>query len=375
VKFSTGKFISEIKMYAVANYYFAAAFIILVIVVVVIGVVVGTSQSPPALIIEPTTALSSPATGLRKALLIGCDYPRTAYQLNGCINDTRNIETLLRSNGYADIEMLCDDGSTLSLPTMPNIISKLTSAVGGMSSGDVLFVWYSGHGAQLSNPTSDGGYDECWCPPDTIQTGRYLRDNVLNSIVKSAPFGANIFIGSDSCHSATIVDLGYMIQQLDGQNKNRLLKYNEEVRGRIKLKPRFLQPIPERFVTSQRALARGAERGSARANIDERLHQQQTIDNKTMVVIRDNQLSISKANVFTLSGCQDFSVSVETCENGENQGAMTWAFLRNFNTDKTLSTLLADMRSDLKTTGYPQIPQLAMGTAIDPNITTLGNII
>ncbi|CAE6492905.1 unnamed protein product [Rhizoctonia solani] len=45
--------------------------------------------------VQPLYFRLSQATGKRKALLIGCNYPGSSAPLNGCINDVFNIKRFL----------------------------------------------------------------------------------------------------------------------------------------------------------------------------------------------------------------------------------------------------------------------------------------
>jgi len=257
---------------------------------------------------------------------------------------------LLQSRmAYSNIQVLVDDGTT-AMPTKAVMIATLTAAVQSMREGDTLFIWYSGHGAQRANDGSEGGYDECWCPPDTILTGDYLTDNTLNSIVRLAPARSTIFIGSDSCHSGTVFDLKYILTEPSGLYANREI---QKVRGRIpvalhgpsKLKELAHQPI---------ALVRTVE---------------------PMNVLADSTYESTAANVFALSGCQDFDTSADGYENSQAQGAMSWAFQACFDKTLSLTAVLRNMRSMLKASGYTQVPQLSMGVLVDPNVTTLGHVL
>ena len=152
-----------------------------------------TSCSEVSLPIEPLQSLGNNYDLTKRALLFGCNYnfPGSACLangcvLNGCIEDVNNIKLVLQSKAHFSpqyIEVYVDDGSTI-MPTKSFMIQQLQNIVAQSLEGDSIFIWYSGHGAQLYNATSDGGFDECWCPPDTIRTGDYLRDTELNSIIK-----------------------------------------------------------------------------------------------------------------------------------------------------------------------------------------------
>ena len=276
--------------------------------------------------------------------MIGCNYKFSAYELYGCINDVRNIAILLKTKlGYSDtdITVLVDDGST-EMPSKEVILRHLRSLMNSMYSGDISFIWYSGHGAQLENSTDDGGFNECWCPPDTIKHGTYIIDDTLSEIVRTAPANTTVFIGSDSCHSGTVFDLRYIVHNKSSDTVNRRPKYLFETRVL-----RSNINITNKVVPSHK-----------------------TEYNIVMDVQQDDIYKETDATVIALSGCQDFDVSDET---SSSIGAMSWAFQQCFDTSITLTDLLHNMR--LLLSEFSQVPQLTLGKLLDPNIITFGDII
>lgn len=298
----------------------------------------------------------------KRALLMGCNYDYVGSAcvnyncvLNGCIDDVRNIKEFLMSKlGFYEenITLLVDDGSTL-FPSKAVIISSLNSIINETKSGDITFIWYSGHGAQISNSESDGGFDECWCPPDTIQNGNYLTDNQLNSIIKNAPIDSTVFIGSDSCHSGTVFDLKYIAQEISGTDSNRSI---DSLRGRTSLpsdhfEKHLKSSLNQNFVSSK-----------------------ELIKNYSMNVLNDSFYLETSANIICVSGCQDFDTSADAYENNSPQGAMTWSFLASFDKTTTLVDLIKNMRTLLNSSGYGQVPQLTMGRIFDANKTLISEI-
>jgi hypothetical protein len=315
----------------------------------------------------PLATLSAGSSSVKRALLIGCNYnyPGSACipndcTLRGCIQDVRNISSILQTRlGFqaANIDILVDDGST-AFPSKQTIVEHLTQLVESTGTGDSCFVWYSGHGAQVYNPSSEGNYDECWCPPDTIQSGEYLTDDELSLIVRRAPANSRIFVGSDSCHSGTVFDLQYIAQEADAQGANRSMN---RIRGRI--------PLPKTVFDSP---------------FKSNLHPGRTIQREEhtiftgrglpLVVISDSKYSETSATIVALSGSQDYDTSADAFEGGQYQGAMSWAFGTCLSSSITLADLLKNMRVMLKNNGYSQIPQIQMGNLMNPNLVTFGSL-
>jgi hypothetical protein len=69
-------------------------------------------------------------------------------------------------------------------------------------------------------------------------------------------------------------------------------------------------------------------------------------------------------NVIMISGCSDVQTSTDATINNKNQGAMTWAFLEAFKSEKNITwrNLLIKMRDLLKKSNFDQLPQLTSGS-------------
>lgn len=322
----------------------------------------------------PTSVLQGGRSGGKKrAILIGCNYsfPGSACEiydctLRGCISDVHNISSILTGKlGYLpqDISLIVDDGSTTLVPNKQTIITQLTNLMNEMVDGDVSFIWYSGHGVQVRNPSAEGGFNECWCPVDTIASGDYLTDMKLNEIIRLAPSGSNVFIGSDACHSGTVFDLKYMLTEPDGTNANRSISISS-IRGR--------NALPEGIFAEKKFLAHD----NLATNMVSGPKKEKTLNGGVdMVVLEDSFYSPTNANVISLSGCQNFDTSADAWEEGMPQGAMSWAFDECFDISMSMTDILRDMRTLLSSSGYDQVPQLSLGILQNPNITTLGSFL
>jgi hypothetical protein len=74
-----------------------------------------------------------------------------------------------------------------------------------------VFLYYSGHGSQLSDTSRDerDGLDECIVPADCYESGVITDDELTNVLLTKLPSDAMVVMVSDSCHSGTILDLPY----------------------------------------------------------------------------------------------------------------------------------------------------------------------
>lgn len=74
--------------------------------------------------------------------------------------------------------------------------------------------------------------------------------------------------------------------------------------------------------------------------------------------------SETTGNVIMISGCSDVQTSNDATINNKNQGAMTWAFLEAFKSEKNITwrNLLIKMRDLLQKSKFDQTPQLTSGS-------------
>eukprot|EP01018_Ginkgo_biloba_P039150 Gb_08841 [translate_table: standard] len=144
------------------------------------------------------------------AVLVGCNYPNTENELQGCVNDASGMHTtLIHRFGFAreNINLLVDTDAAHPQPTAQNIRQALVKMIEQAKPGDVLFFHYSGHGALIPKENNgiannEDGYEECIVPCDI----NLITDEDFRSIVNKVPLGATFTMVSDSCHSGGLID-------------------------------------------------------------------------------------------------------------------------------------------------------------------------
>ena len=254
----------------------------------------------------------------RKCLLMGLNYIGTSFQLNGCINDMKNLQQYLISNQYFtlfEIVIMSDHQKGTLYPTKANIKYQLNELIKFATSISPqhkiqLFVVYSGHGSYIKDKSTDelDHKDEVWCPLDHETNGYIVDDELRLQFLNKLPKNVDLILLSDSCNSGTIVDLRYLYR-LDA--------------------------------------------------------------NDTLII--NNNLIETNCNVICISGCQDNQVSEDTylidptTGKYEYQGAMTAAFIANYRNGNTYNRLITKMRIWLKKRGYRQLPELSSGRQINVN--------
>lgn len=156
--------------------------------------------------------MNEPSGGRRHAVLIGIDKYPYLPQLEGCVNDSKLIRSVLEQNfdfPPENIVQLLDEQAT-----MEAILNELDQLVERVGEDDVVVIQFAGHGSQMTDREGDepDGLDETIQPFDTKgwrgeETGdqRDISDDVIHlylmSLAKKTPFTTLIV---DACHSGTI---------------------------------------------------------------------------------------------------------------------------------------------------------------------------
>lgn len=254
----------------------------------------------------------------RKALLIGCNYTGTTSQLEGCINDIKNIKSYLEHHANfksKDITMLSDHTNALEteLPTKNNIISAITTFVSGLPKKGrvVLFFHYSGHGSYTADINSDeeDRQDESIVPLDYEESGFIIDDDLKTMLVDGLGENVELYCIMDCCHSGTGLDLRYS----------------------CKVNPKG--------------------------------------DSKEYYFVHNKKTPKTNAKVILFSGCKDDQTSADSTIGLKHQGAMTWGFLQVVSKNNyepiSYKTILHTLQDLLSEKEYTQVPQLSSGSFID----------
>jgi hypothetical protein len=142
----------------------------------------------------------------KKALLIGINYIGTNHELNGCIDDVERMKSFLETKGFNNFDIMTD--LTDIKPTRFNILDKIKNLVDASVEGDLLFIYFSGHGSYTYDFNGDekDGKDELIISSDL----KYIVDDEIKDILnKFSKKNVSIIGMFDSCHSGTMMDLRY----------------------------------------------------------------------------------------------------------------------------------------------------------------------
>jgi hypothetical protein len=170
-------------------------------------------------------ALAAPTAGKVLAVLVGVsEYPTLdkRYQLEGPRNDVKRLRAVLQQRGVAaqDLRVLADGVDGAELPTRAAILGAWQQAAERARAGDVLVLYFAGHGSQqpADRRTPEGreevdGLNEIILPRDVgpwanekVAVANAIVDHELRHIVDAATAkGTFVWAIFDACHSATLV--------------------------------------------------------------------------------------------------------------------------------------------------------------------------
>ena len=159
----------------------------------------------------------------KKALLIGINYIGTDHELNGCIDDTERMKTFLETKGFDNFDIMTD--LTNIKPTRINILNKIKNLLYYSVEGDLLFIYFSGHGSYTHDLNMDeqDGKDELIVSSDL----KYVVDDEIKDILnKFSKKNVSIIGIFDSCHSGTVMDLRYHYDYLNDDYSENVMNDN-----------------------------------------------------------------------------------------------------------------------------------------------------
>lgn len=153
------------------------------------------SQGTPP-VEPPPTPEPLPGAKKRIALLFGINnYPGSANDLNGCLNDVDDVEAKLKVEfpdfiikKFKDAEVTCE-----------NFYNQIKDAILSMAEGDHLYVHYSGHGTQIPSNSEANGYHEALY----LYNGAFIDDQ-FQSLVSLITKGS-MTSKFDSCFSGDML--------------------------------------------------------------------------------------------------------------------------------------------------------------------------
>jgi len=131
----------------------------------------------------------------------------TAWQnLSGCVNDATAVKEMVKVKfGFADESKMVFIKNHEA--TRARILQELNHLVDVSQKGDIVFIYYAGHGSQVTNSKSAEAdkKDETMVPADAYKGVKDIRDKELATLFnKLVEKGVVLTVIYDSCHSGSI---------------------------------------------------------------------------------------------------------------------------------------------------------------------------
>ncbi|MAE72387.1 MAG: peptidase C14 [Gemmatimonadetes bacterium] len=298
----------------------------------------------------------------RRALLVGIDeYPAESDRLAGCVNDVFLMSEALQECGFAAQEIrVCLNRRA----TAQGIIERLDWLVDDPRPNDVLFFFYSGHGAQL--PTYGMGdsidrMDETLVPwdfdwsPETCVT-----DDQIFDLYAQLPYETGFVMVFDCCHSGGI--------HRAGAPKARGLNPPDDIRHRglrwdvatETWEQRKLEPLDPGFSTED-DVSRGffgKDRRTARLGRAAALRR---TDHQTYErALKESAEPIGPYLPVILEACAEEELAYEYRHGAISYGAFTYSLVSALRRRENVNfeNLVLKAADTIQAMGYSQHPQL-----------------
>jgi hypothetical protein len=291
----------------------------------------------------------------KRALIVGINnFTRPHWRLRGCINDTVEMQGLLKTYfGFApeDIRVLHD--ADASAQGIRDGLGWLLSNY-DCDGSDVRVFHFSSHGTQADDQNQDEWecFDEVIVPYDHDWEHPF-RDDDLWDMFKDIPERVNFTFVADCCHSGTI----------------------QKAKPEIEFYPRFLYPTVDvelsiRELKEARDEELKAYQAAQIAQMLQGVPPDKWADKmKEFLALTEEQFKRKHVTIVPferhvlLAGCEDWQSAADARIEGKWRGAFTWGLskaIKESAGDLTYEELIARAGAHLK--NYDQRPQLECPT-------------
>lgn len=308
-------------------------------------------------------AAGEPRTAKNRALLVGINvYARPEDRLQGCVNDTFLVSSVLQECGFdaGQIRLLADERATRAA-----LLERLAWLLDDVQPGDQLVFYFSGHGVQLPryNLLDEVDHvDECLAPADFAWSAENaVCDDDFVRLYNQLPYDA--FVG-------VILDCGHAGVGLGGGPRGKALAPPDDIRHRLlcwdpkraQWAARSLRPrIPGDGHAAWEADFVGDAGATRRLGRGASLR---TLGAAEYDAVRAEREHAGPFLPVLLEACQDEELAFEHAEGAVPHGAFTFSLCKNLRRQArskqgvTFSQLLAQTRRELRHLGYAQTPSL-----------------
>ncbi len=244
--------------------------------------------------------------------------------LKACINDAASYLDIAKQKNFTRHRALTDGEATRD-----EVRRHLVWAANNLTSGDLFFVAYAGHGSQVPDRSGEeaSGYNQTWC----LWDGQMIDDELYEHWCLFQP-GVRILMISDSCHSGTVARLVASLEsmqrelQIAGSALSKSLGRHDKThppKSKVQTRDATLGKLKN--ATQGRDLASGDLKSlhplirGLPPDLQDRAYRQQqrTYDAEGKQFRRRGRSQNSmQASGLLLAGCQDSQTSAEYGEHG-----------------------------------------------------------
>jgi len=146
---------------------------------------------------------------MKRAVLVGINAYTHFTELNGCENDARSLDELLREQfGFEQTRLLLNADATRA-----SILGAFDQLVADTQTDDIALIYYAGHGSQIRDREGDepSGFDSTLIPVDSARDDarpemmrEITDDEIFLFLQKLGNKTTAITVIVDACHSGTI---------------------------------------------------------------------------------------------------------------------------------------------------------------------------
>ena len=148
-------------------------------------------------------------------------YDGWSGDLMACEADAFDMRAIARRMRFSSVQTVLTRRATYNI--IRGVLIRLATK---LVPGDLLFLSYSGHGAQVPDGNSDepDKQDETWVLYD-----RMMVDDELYNLLARFKSGVRIFVLSDSCHSGTVIRGYFTLLRRQHYGVNPRLRQNHAI--------------------------------------------------------------------------------------------------------------------------------------------------
>jgi len=341
--------------------------------------------------------------GSHRALLMGCNYTGSPYALHGCVSDVDSVRSLLVSLGWAESDIAIMTDATDVKPTARNMREAIAAFAASLDADAVAFVWYSGHGA--IDLDASGVPCESWCPLDFERAGMLHGTDIRRWLEATQ---CAVFVGADACHSGNLLQLRYStrddvawrsgpaavpagagagkgVASIESPDWHGWDSFPYDSPGSVAPSPAQSTPgsgsasASVSACTSPDDLAKRAEQARHSHHHDHhsvklsQAHRDighslaaEAMSAPPVAITTDPSKNEMGGKLVYFGGCADAGTSADTSFGGRASGAATYAFttaMKSLPLNATVNSTLYYVRALLRSAGFPQVPQVALGSA------------